>query len=863
MRIPVKILALSAMLMVWCCGGDPDDGCVSGYGVSLTWEFIGNHASPDRSEASFTIKNIGNKILKDDNWKLYFNQMGPDFLNESLEEKVAFGHVNGDLMVVYPTDGFRLNPGEEIRITYEKSGMTLKVVEAPAAPYLVVACKSTTKEIPVAVGHYEILPFPPLENVYPPESGIPLPGAEWVYGLNEGLLLLDRGDNPGIIPGPEHLAFGEGFLQLDGGWIISCSGDAGNEAAYLAGMLGDVLGKRPRIVEGGKEGPGVIRLAVEDLSGFSREAYTLEATEAAGISIMAAHPAGIFYGIQSLLSMVPAENWQNPHSSVKIKSVNIIDSPSFEYRGMMLDVARNFHDAQSVKKLMDVMAHYKLNRLHLSLTNDEGWRIEIPGLPELTGVGGFRGHTLTSKDHLLPAYGSGPFPDTAAGMGSGYYSREQFIDLLCYALERHIQVVPEINFPGHARAAIFAMEARYDRFMAEGREADAERYRLIDPRDRSRYNSAQHFHDNVVCVCKEAPFLFFERVVDALSDMYREAGTELTLLHTGGDEVPAGAWTGSPMCRSFLNARKNGGTEADLQEYFGGRILTLLTEKGIRMAGWEEVALRKDNTGTWKPNPDYSGSGMVPYVWNSLGTAIDLGNRLANAGYPVVLCNVDNFYFDLAYSHHPDEPGLYWGGYVDTRRAFEFAPYHVFHTTLTDRYRRPFAQENKFEGREELDAGSRDHILGLQAQLWSETLRNSEMLEYYYLPKMLALAERAWVGQASWGYMKEREERLLAMGEDWNRFANLIGQQELPKLDALFGGYCYRIPPPGGVISEGMLYANTAFPGLLIRYTTDGSVPDSGSPLYSTPVPIQGAARLRSFSSLGREGRVSEVRYEK
>ena len=287
-----------------------------------------------------------------------------------------------------------------------------------------------------------------------------------------------------------------------------------------------------------------------------------------------------------------------------------------------------------------------------------------------------------------------------------FLTRDDFVELLKYAARHHVEVIPEINFPGHTRAAIFAMEARYERLMAEGEKAGAERYRLADPQDRSVYNSAQNFNDNISCVCKEAPFLFYEKVVDELIEMYKDAGLELRVIHTGGDEVPANAWTESPVCQEFLKAHPEIDGPQMLQAYFTGRLLELLGERGLIMAGWEEIALIKNDEGKWAPNPEFAGKGMLPFVWNSLGNSLDLGNRVANAGYPVVLCNVDNFYMDLAYNHHPAEPGHYWGGFVNTRRTFTFAPFNVFNTTLTDRFRRP-VDPSDFEEMESLEAGAR------------------------------------------------------------------------------------------------------------------------------------------------------------
>ncbi|MCK4747962.1 MAG: family 20 glycosylhydrolase, partial [Bacteroidales bacterium] len=453
----------------------------------------------------------------------------------------------------------------------------------------------------------------------------------------------------------------------------------------------------------------------------------------------------------------------------------------------------------------------------------------------------------------------GPVPDPAVGFGSGFLSREEFIELLQFASDHHIEVIPEVNFPGHSRAAIYAMETRYDRLMKEGKPEEALKYRLIDPDDTSSYTSAQNYNDNVVCVCQEAPYLFYEMVVDEIIDMYREAGLTLKVMHAGGDEVPGGSWEDSPVCKAFLKEHPEIGGAIHLQAYFEGRLFEILKRKDLVMAGWEEIALKRDDSGRWNPNPEFAGSKMLPYVWNSKDDYLDLGNRMANAGYPVILCNVTNFYFDLAYNHHPSEPGHYWGGFVNTRTAFQFAPYNVFHSTITNEYGIPYDPETDFAGMERLMPAAFKNIMGLQGELWSETLKGGDMLEYYYLPKMIGLAERAWAGQDQWGSIEDLEKRIEAINIAWNEFINVVGQREMPRLDYLFGGYGYRLPPPGAVIMDGMLYANIDFPGLTLRYTTDGSEPVSDSKLYCEPVEVSGKVILRSFDTRGRGSRVSVV----
>lgn len=840
---------LMAAVLLTSCGSKQPSGHPSADELSLSWEFKGNHPAEGFSSAAFLLKNAGELSLGDSDWTLYFSQMGKGVINESVTGNVEIRHLNGDLLCISPKEGFRLDPGQEVTITYKKPGSLIKEVEAPSGFYIVFTDPDSELEELATLNNIQIIDFPSLEKVFPPEGGIPVPDAEWLFQQNAGLKKMDASAIDKVIPTPASVIEAAGSEILGTGLVIRFQKGLENEANYLADMLEKVMGTKPGLVAGHGAGTNLVNLSISS-SGKS-EAYQLKVLSGAGVHIEGGDDAGVFYGIQSLMAMLPVEAWSKPQRKLEVSCVNITDSPAFGYRGIMLDVSRNYHQPESVRKLIAAMAFYKLNKLHFSITNDEAWRIEIPGLPELTEVGGFRGHTKNSKDHLIPAYGSGGFPDPNQGVGSGFMTREDFVDLLKYAADHHVEVIPEINFPGHARAAIFAMETRYDRLKAEGRIEEAELYRLVDPNDESVYNSAQNYNDNVTCVCQEAPFLFFEKVVDELALMYEDAGLELRAVHTGGDEVPANSWTESPICQEFLKSHPEIGDASALQPYFEGRLLEILSEKGLVMAGWEEIGLLKDEKGQWTPNPEFAGSGMLPYVWNSLGNSLDLGNRMANAGYPVVLCNVDNFYMDLAYNHLPAEPGHYWGGFVNTQRAFTFAPFNVFTTTLTDRFRRPL-NPARFDGMERLNPEARKNIKGLEGPIWSETIKGNEMLEYYYMPKMLGLAERAWSGQAEWADIADREKRIEAINRDWSAFAHTIGYREMPRLDHLFGGYNYRLPPPGAIVQEGLIIANVDFPGLTIRYTTDGSEPDADSPVYEGPLEAAGKVSLRTFDSRGR-----------
>jgi hexosaminidase len=826
--------------------------------LALSWSFLGNNAEQGYYSAAFVLKNRGDSVLSDQGWALYYNQQGLGVIDESVSGKVRIEHINGDLLKIVPMEGFKLEPGDSVEIAYRKPGALLLESEAPLHPYMVIQNGLEGSPGTVVPVEYKLLPFPPLEKFYPAAMNIKLPDAGWVYERNAASRLLEDGETGLVLPTPVREVYFEESVTLGRDLTIFCQEGLESEAGYLAEMLKQTTGSAPSVQPGTSGGPGMIRLHTDEaLRGH--EAYQLLIDPEEGIVIVGGDRAGVFYGMQTLLSMLPLEVWAEPESDLELRAAYINDRPAFAYRGFHLDIARNFIEPEHIKKLIRVMAYYKLNKLHLHMTDDEGWRLEIPALPELTGVGAFRGHTESERDHLIPSYGSGPDPDPEGNHGSGYLSRDTFIELLKFADEHHIEVIPEINFPGHARAAIYAMEARYDRLMEEGRQEEAAYYRLIDPEDASLYNSAQNFNDNVICVCTEGPYRLFETVVDELISMYQEAGLTLKVLHTGGDEVPRGVWAGSPICRAFLEDRPEIGNVENLQAYFGNRIFEILERKKLVMGGWEEIVVKKNEEGKWIPNSEFVGKAMLPYVWNSIYENLDLGNRLANAGFELILCNVNNFYFDLAYTHHPAERGLYWGGFVNTRSSFDFIPYDVFKSTFTDKWGNPYDPLTDFKGMTRMSINAYHLVKGLQAELWSETVKGGTMAEYYYLPKMIGFAERAWVGQASWGRISDPEERKTAMDTDWNRFANIVGSRDMPRLDHLYGGFNYRLPPPGAVKRQGILHANIDFPGLDVRYTTDGTEPEADSPLYTGPVEVSGKVQLRSFDSRGRGSRISVV----
>ena len=534
------------------------------------------------------------------------------------------------------------------------------------------------------------------------------------------------------------------------------------------------------------------------------------------------------------------------------------------YRGMHLDVVRNFQKKEDVINLLNLMSFYKLNKFHFHMVDDEGWRLAIDGLPELTEVGSKRGHTKDESDMLMPAYGSGPFADPATSNGNGFYTKADFVEILKYAKERHIEVIPELDFPGHARAAVVSMKARYNKYIKTD-AAKAKEYMLHDVNDKSEYLSVQFYKDNVVNVGMESTYKFLGKVVDEVVKMYTEAGLTLNMVHTGGDEIPKGVWEKSPVCVDFMAKSDKYKTAHDLFYYFVDRFSTILAERKIATGGWEEIGLRKqldeNDEEVIAPNKDFMGKGFVPYVWNTVWGwgCEDRGYQLANAGYKVVLSNVNNLYFDLSYDKDPYEPGYYWGGYVSERTAWEFVPYNIFLTAKLDRMGGPIAADFA-KDKEKLNAKSKSNIIGIQGQLWAETVKGHEAMEYMAFPKIISLAERAWNAEPKWASIAKPEDRQKAIDAEYNKFSNTLAKRDLVRLEYISNSkkLNYRLPAPGAKVVNDTLYMNTEYPGFVMKYSVDGKTWLE----YKTPTPVKSGTTvsLKLVAVSGRESRVTTVK---
>ena len=777
--------------------------------IAVDWRMGQNNTTANNYSSRFVIKNISKQPLNSD-WEFFFNQFSRS-VSVPAGCPVDVEEVSTTYYRIRPNANYKtLAAGDSLVIDLVMGGALINKNYMPGGGHVVLN-GDMTKPIAVNINRS------PLDKPGQWRDHKAYPDGNYMYAYNEAINGFGdgyTGNDYDIFPAPKQVDIEDGFTQV--GSLVSIKyGKWFQWGGYrrAKALLTDELQKRGVYVSSGQK--TVIELLLDKKLSTNGEYYTLRVHDGK-ISIHGVTQAALMNGVKTLIA---ALDHSKGH---RLQNCFVIDWPDFGYRGVMLDIARNFViNPADFKRTIDLLSYYKINTIQFHFTDDEAWRLEIPGFPELTQVAARRGATLDEKGYLAQIFDGNGNPDDLSQCGNGYFTRAQFIELLKYARAHGVRIIPEIETPGHARAAIVAMKNR------AMNNPTAEQFRLWDDKNESVFTSAQSYHDNVLNVASDDVYRFIDRVVEELQKMYKEAGLKLEIVHLGGDEVPNNAWSKSPDVQALMQ-REGLKTQHEVSEYYIKRISQLLAARKIRIEGWQEVALDH--------KPEFNAV-VAPHVagvnaWSTVGSRSDVPYRLANDGYPVILSNVTNFYMDMGYSWHQNEQGLHWGGKVDEFDAWSGLPANIYASARTAVDGTPLNITTAGDGKAKLEKP--ENIIGIQAQLWGETLRSFDEVQYMLLPKMMGVSERAWTAMPEWSKNLTDNQ---AYNEARHQYNLKIGTRELPLLKGM--GYTFRVGPPGIKVVDGMLYINTQYPDELVTYTLDGSEPTVDSPRWTAPVPVK------------------------
>lgn len=554
---------------------------------------------------------------------------------------------------------------------------------------------------------------------------------------------------------PAHLARLSGHFELTAQTTLAVpKGDtqAAKVASQLQQWIRQARGYTVAITQG-KADSGTIALHTESAV-KGREAYTLD-VDAKGVRIAANDETGLFYGAVTLWQLMT-----DPASAHGVPAVRISDAPRFEWRGLMLDSSRHFQSVADIEHLLDQMAMHKLNTFHWHLTDDQGWRLAIDAYPKLTSVGSCR--TPVGPDIQLT--GS---PDTPY---CGFYTKEQARQIVAYAAERHITVVPEIEMPGHAQAAVAA-------------------YPKVGAGTRKVAVSSDWGVNTSLLNVDDSTFAFMQTVLDEVMEIFPSP-----YIHVGGDEAAKDEWEHS---RSVQARMKSLGIddEEKMQGWFVARIGEYLEKHGRRLVGWDEIL-----------------DGKVPesatvMSWRGTKGAI----KAANAGHDVVMAPSPTLYMDYLQSSMPDEqPGRPQVQSLKDVYDFEAVP-------------------------ADISPQNAHHVLGEHMTVFTEYLSTWPRVQHAVLPRMAAVAERAWSPRADWqGFLTRLPAQLSRY-----RAAGLI------PADTAFAVAIDATPAADGKATV-MLSSQTGYG--VIRYTTDGTAPTMQSPAYSAPFDVDLPATVTAIT---------------
>ena len=803
--------------------------------LSLTWKLEKDSVEARYFKNTFCLTNNGNKSLAD-NWVIYFNQT-PIYYQQPINAPLEIECIGSTYYKMYPTEHYQaLAPGETLSFTILSEGNAINVSSVPEGADIVATDEKgkmlQPQNIPIEIGL-----FTPDAQWIRSKNSFPYADGNYLYKQNDDFSKPVECDILSLFPTPKKVEKTGGVSTFSPKVGLKFDGVFKEEALLLKKQLTSQLG----CTVSDKDEETIIELKKTELPATCQcpDEYYEIVIKNNLLTLKANDAHGIFNACQTLVALL--DNMKL--ASSPLPNLHITDYPDMGHRGIMLDVARNFTKKTDLLKLIDILSFYKMNVLHLHLSDDEAWRVEIPGLEELTEIASRRGHTTDELTCLYPAYAWGWNEADTTSLANGYYSRSDFMDILKYAKERHIRIIPEIDIPGHSRAAIKAMNARCRKYI-DTNQSKAEEYLLIDFADTSQYLSAQNFTDNVINVAMPSTYRFLEKVIDEIGRMYQDAGVELPAFHVGGDEVPEGIWEGSSICRTFM--KEHGLAKIrDLKDYFLEQILEMLDKRNIQAVGWQDIVMKPDNT----VNEHFRNSKVLNYCWNTIPEqgGDEVPYKLANAGYPIILCNVGNFYLDMAYCYHVEEPGLRWGGYVDEYVTFDMLPFDIYKSLRRNLKGESMDVKTASNSKQPLTKEGYKNIKGLSGQIWAETIRSFEQIEYYLFPKVFGLAERAWNAQPSWALSPDSK----VYADTKRKYNAGIVTYELPRLAKR--GINFRVSPPGIIVKDGLLFVNTTNPNAVIRYTTDGSEPTENSVKWQTPIACDAPQIKAKAFYLGKE----------
>jgi len=445
-----------------------------------------------------------------------------------------------------------------------------------------------------------------------------------------------------------------------------------NEAELLAGYIEDIMGYRLEIMAAGRQMPQAVNLKLEATENDNEEAYQIIVNQN-NINITSSNTSGIFYGIQTIRKSLPVGC---ETAKIEFRSGIITDWPRFAYRGMHLDVSRHFFTLDSLKIYIDAMALHNLNRFHLHITDDQGWRFEVKKYPKLTEIGAWRSGTLIGKTMAYDTIRHG-----------GYYTQQELKDLVKYAADRHITIIPEIDLPGHMLAAL----AAYPELGCTGGPYEVWK----------RWGVSE----DVICAGNEQAMRFLEDVLTEVMEVFPSE-----YIHIGGDEVPRDRWKECPKCQAKIKelgikGDTNHSAEDYLQSYVMARMESFLESHGRHIIGWDEML-----EGELAPN-------ATVMSWRGSGG----GYNAAKMHHNVVMTPNDVLYFDYYQSLDTDSEPISIGGYNPVKKVYLYEP-------IPDG----------------LSEEEQQYILGPQANIWTEYTSTFNMVLYRMMPRIGALAEMQW-----------------------------------------------------------------------------------------------------------------------